>query len=293
MTLLITLPDNFSADAFLSFHRRDAQAISEFVEANTLYKAVMLKGSPLMMSFTFINDAVELRCSGTELIEGRQRLANHMLGLNQPTDEFEAHFVGHRDVGDLIKKQSGLRVPQSSTPFEALSWAIMGQQISVAAAVSIRRRMIIAAGQALVGERVHYAYPEPTCLLALGHDGLKACGFSESKAATMIRVCQLIIDHQVLPESVSSSQEADALVPVLAAIKGIGPWTISYTLLRGYAWLDGSLHGDVAVRRNLQPYLSLGVPPTAKATEMWLAEFSPWRALMAAHLWQSQSVSGF
>lgn len=61
--------------------------------------------------------------------------------------------------------------------------------------------------------------------------------------------------------------------------------------MRGFAWLDGSLHGDAAVRRYLQVLLKQDTL-TAKQTEQWLQQFSPWRALVAAHLWHSQGFSG-
>lgn len=61
--------------------------------------------------------------------------------------------------------------------------------------------------------------------------------------------------------------------------------------MRGFAWLDGSLHGDAAVRRYLQVLLQQEhISP--KQTEQWLAQFAPWRALAAAHLWHSQGFSG-
>jgi DNA-3-methyladenine glycosylase II len=76
----------------------------------------------------------------------------------------------------------------------------------------------------------------------------------------------------------------------LLAIRGIGPWTVNYTLLRGFGWLDGSLHGDVAVRRGMQILLNHPDKISEAAARQWLADFSPWRALLAAHLWASLSL---
>ncbi|PTQ85566.1 hypothetical protein C8R28_101339 [Nitrosomonas ureae] len=73
----------------------------------------------------------------------------------------------------------------------------------------------------------------------------------------------------------------------LLQIRGIGPWTVDYTLLRGYGWLDGSLHGDVAVRRGLQILLN-NESINENQTRQWLENFSPWRALVAAHLWNME-----
>jgi DNA-3-methyladenine glycosylase II len=86
---------------------------------------------------------------------------------------------------------------------------------------------------------------------------------------------------------------AQNIYDALIQTRGIGPWTANYTLLRGFGWLDGSLHGDVAVRRNLQLLLSTTEKPGEDATKDWLAGFSPWRALVAAHLWALQKTGGF
>src|SRR3546814_5940217 len=75
----------------------------------------------------------------------------------------------------------------------------------------------------------------------------------------------------------------------LLAIRGIGPWTVNYTLLRGYGWLDGSLHGDVAVRHGIEALLSTPDKLNEKQAQACLEEFSPWRALLAAPLWASRS----
>jgi DNA-3-methyladenine glycosylase II len=61
--------------------------------------------------------------------------------------------------------------------------------------------------------------------------------------------------------------------------------------MRGYGWLDGSLHGDAAVRRSLQKLLVMTDKPTERQTQDWLADFSPWRALVAAHLWAFDTAS--
>jgi len=71
------------------------------------------------------------------------------------------------------------------------------------------------------------------------------------------------------------------------AIKGVGPWTVNYTLRRGFGHADGSLHGDVAVRNALQRLLSSADKVSALQTEAWLRQFAPWRSLVAAHLWAS------
>lgn len=78
----------------------------------------------------------------------------------------------------------------------------------------------------------------------------------------------------------------------LLAVRGIGPWTVNYALLRGYGWLDGSLHGDAAVRRGLQMLLDHDGVMDENQTQKWLEGFAPWRALVAAHLWELVANGG-
>jgi DNA-3-methyladenine glycosylase II len=212
-----------------------------------------------------------------------------MLGLTQPVDEFEKTHARHPQLGALIARQAGLRVPLAASPFEALTWAIIGQQISVSAAVSIRRKMIKAAG--LVHSGGLACYPDASRLTALSEADLRAAGFSASKAQTLISVSAQVLAGELPLDEWLDNPPVDLLRERLLGIRGIGPWTVNYTLLRGFGWLDGSLHGDIAVRRALQRLPGNPEKMGEAEARAWLEPLSPWRALVAAHLWASLSLS--
>ena len=150
-SLTLALPPHFRVPAFLNFHGRDQHAISEQVEGNVLRKAVTLDGRPCLLALDF-NQPGQVRATARTLTRtALSRQTRAMLGLDQPVNTFEQAVTGQATpLGQLVGRQRGLRVPQSATPFEALSWAIIGQQISVSAATAIRRRFIQLAGQARV-----------------------------------------------------------------------------------------------------------------------------------------------
>jgi DNA-3-methyladenine glycosylase II len=196
-----------------------------------------------------------------------------------------------------------LRVPQSASPFEALSWAITGQQISVSAAISLRRKLIQRVG--VLHSSGIACYPGPEQILALRHTDLRECSFSHTKATTLLNLAQLIQTgtlplQQWLEDYLADRPlAAEDIYKQLISVRGIGPWTIHYALLRGFGWLDGSLHGDVAVRRNLQRLLTKqnkycgDENISERKVQEWLSRFSPWRALVAAHLWAMQKSDGY
>jgi DNA-3-methyladenine glycosylase II len=295
-TALIDLPANFRQDDVLTFHRRDREAVSEVVDANGLRKGVLWRGTPACLSILFQNG----RAEATLAIDGADQagddaalvaLVRRMLGLTQAVELFEAAFANHPQIGQLIARNGGLRLPVAASPFEAVSWAITGQQISVAVAVALRRRLIEAA--AVRHSSGLLCYPDAGRVAALGPEILRQAGFSRSKMAALSAVAQRVAAGTLSLADDGDATNLELLGRDLLAVPGIGPWTVSYTLLRGFGWLDGSLHGDVAVRRGLQSLLGRTERLGEKETEQWLAQFRPWRALVGAHLWAWASATAY
>ena len=115
---------------------------------------------------------------------------------------------------------------------------------------------------------------------------LRQLGYSGTKVEALLGVSELVIAQQALLDLKPSEDTITEIYQRLNEVKGVGPWTINYGLLRGLGWLDGSLQGDAGVRRSLQTLLSQPEKLTEQQAQNWLAPFTPWRALVAAHLWQ-------
>ena len=283
------LPADFRPADFLAFHGRDTRQVAERITGNRIEKGLLWHGHPACLTLDIAPGHADVRldvAGPTPDPADVTALARHLLGLDQPVAAFEAAHRDHPQLGPLLARQPGRRIPQASTPFEALTWAITGQQISLAAAVSIRRRLIETTNLHHPGGLA--CYPDADTLARLDHPTLRAAGYSATKAATLLEVARRTADGRLpLDHWLHTRTPADEIRAALAGVRGIGPWTIDYTLLRGFAQMDGSLHGDVAVRRKLQALLGHDTPPTPKETQAWLAQFAPWRALVAALLWAS------
>ena len=304
----IELPAHYRWQEFAAFHGRDGQGLAECLdqEGRSLHKALLLQGEPACLQLSWDERHVAVQLHGTAAHQHLEQaelhaMARRMLGLAYPPQALDAAHGRHPELGPLLARQAGLHVPGTPTPFEALTWAIMGQQISVAVAISLRRKLIALAGVPLdqaAGEP-QLAYPDAARVARLDVESLRANHFSQAKAQTLLAVAQAVTSGQ-LPLDDWAAQSAagwsaDQVQEVeqrLLAIKGIGPWTVNYTLLRGYGWPDGSLHGDVAVRRAIGLLLQKTKPDAAEA-RIWLDQFQPWRALVAAHLWASLSNTAF
>jgi DNA-3-methyladenine glycosylase II len=181
----IELPPGFRPEDILAFHRRDAQEVAERVEGDTLSKGLAWRGKPAVLKIGIEpgNAHVVFSLDGEEAPDAREveALARRMLGLTQGIEAFEAHYRDHPQLGALVVRNAGLRIPLSASPFEALTWAVTGQQISVVVAVSLRRKLIQAAN--LQHSSGLLCYPDAHTVSRLDFEQLRAAGFSRTDAA--------------------------------------------------------------------------------------------------------------
>jgi len=292
----LPLPGHFRPADILAFHGRDPQQIAERVTDSVLEKGLLWRDAPAWLSIRFRPGKAEAQLAvdadaPQDSQAAFEAMVRRMLGLAQGVEEFEARYRGHPQLGVLIARQPGLRVPAAASPFEALSWAVTGQQISVGAAVSLRRKLMLATAVRHSGGLL--CHPGASQIAGLAEQKLRQAGFSAAKTQTLLALSQSVADDRLPLDRWTQTLPVDEIRQQLQAVRGIGPWTVDYALLRGYGWLDGSLHGDAAVRRGLQVLLGSAAGIGAEEARIWLAQFSPWRALVAAHLWACRSSQAY
>lgn len=283
----IPLPAGYRLADILAFHGRDTEAVAEKVEPERLRKGVLIGGVPVLLDVSFGAAVAECRIDADGKLGAAARrqvddaLLN-ILALRIDPAPFLKAVRGDPLLGKLARRQSGLRIVQSATIFEALTWAIIGQQINLNFAIALRRTFIVQAGRA--HSSGIWCYPEAGDVARLAPEQLTTRKFSRSKADTLIRLAHLVDSGELVLER---GNDIDAVCASLLAVKGIGPWTVNYALLRGYGYADCSLHGDVAIRAALQQLLGEQTKPDMPRTEALLAHYAPHRTMAAAHLWAS------
>lgn len=293
-TFTLPLPNGYQLREVFSFHGRDQLAVAERISKRGLRKGVVLGGIPTVIDIQFNQKKSMADCTidaDGDLTPALKQHAHHMcrniLGLHLNADDFRSFVAKDAMFSTLTESLIGIRVIQSASVFEALTWAIMGQQINVSFAVSLRRTFIQQA------DRVHSSgllcYPSPEDVAKIEIGVLTDRQFSKSKAETLLRLASAIADGQLdIVESETNSIQL--ITKALLDIKGIGPWTVNYGLLRGYAYADCSLHGDVAIRKAIHRLIGGDARPNIQEAEEFLQQFSPHRTMAAAHLWASLSL---
>lgn len=283
--LAIALPVGYRSSDVLAFHGRDAEGVAEQVTPGRIRKGVLLDGVAIALDIALGEHEAQVGVdTGAVLTTRAQAMLDdallNILGLRIDPAPFLNVAQDDPILGEAVRRNAGLRIVQSATIFEALTWAVIGQQINLSFAIALRRTFILQAG------RQHssglWCYPEAGDVAKLSVEELTTRKFSRSKAETLLRLAQLV-DSGAL--SLERTDDIGAASAALLAVKGIGPWTVNYALLRGYGYPDCSLHGDVAIRAALQRLLGEDAKPDMARTEALLAHYKPHRTMAAAHLW--------
>jgi DNA-3-methyladenine glycosylase II len=289
----ISLPPCYRADEVLIFHRRDPEGLAERATPKGFQKGVLLAGIPVVLELALGTD----RARGTITSDGAltkaslkllKRTAGNLLGLSIDPEPFERAVQGDRLLGMVVKRQAGLRIPQMASPFETLMWAIIGQQIHLSFAIALRRTFILLAGARHSSGL--WCHPNASEVARMNPEDLARRKFSRAKAETLVRVARMV-DEGKLPLNEWRSFPAERIEEALLAVKGIGPWTVHYTLLRGFGCADCSLHGDAAVRNAVHRLQGGEARPTMAEVQALLNRYKPHRSLAAVHLWASLRAS--
>lgn len=282
----LELPAGFRTAELFAFYGRDPHATNERVQGNELHKAVHVDGAAAVLMVTFAGTSARCALEGVELTPARAFAAHaivaRMLNLEGDPTDFEAR-VRRTPIGALVARRPGLRVPCTAEPFEALVWTIVGQQVNVAFAAALRQRVIERWGTPCGDLRAH---PTPDVLASIDLSDLRALQFSQRKAEYLLQIAATVARGD-LDLSPDLATPAPRLYRRLVAQRGLGPWSASYALLRGFGFLDCAPVEDVGLQSALQRALALDARPDASAAAALMSPYAPWRSLLTYHLWAS------
>lgn len=218
-------------------------------------------------------------CALSDLAEIDERVA-WLTGATRSSAAGARALASDAVLRPFVAARPGLRVPGTWDPFELAVRAILGQQVSVRAAVRLAQKVAATFGEPLA--RTHDGF---SCLFptagTLGTAPLEELGLPRSRAVAIRGLAHAACTGQV---SFNRTQvpSADALI----AMPGIGPWTAAYIRLRGFGVLDAFPASDLGIRQMLGSVQD----PLASRQVLHVAEpWRPYRGLAAVHLWTAMA----
>ncbi len=283
--LLLRLPYEgpLEWDGLLAYFRPRAIPGVEAVRDGTYRRTVVVEGDP---------GVIELMSGGPghlllrahlphweELIHLVQRV-RRIPSLDFDVGEPLAQLAGDPVIGPLIVATPGRRPPGTWDPFETGVRAIIGQQVSVAAATTLAGRLVARCGAPVAGLHplgLTHTFPEPEAVAQADLDGL---GLTGARQAAILGFARAVVSGDV---RLDRSAGLEDLVASITAVPGLGAWTAHYIALR-LGEPDAFPAGDAGLRRALR---HAGVSSGMAADSRW----RPWRAVATTHLWAAAAAT--
>ncbi|AGU50933.1 putative bifunctional transcriptional regulator, AraC family [Variovorax paradoxus B4] len=177
----------------------------------------------------------------------------------------------------------GLRVPGTVDGFELAVRAVLGQQITVAAARTLGSRLVEAFGETVATpiEGLNRLFPTPAALAAASGDALGKLGIVRQRQAALQAIAREVACGKL---ALHAGADVPSIIAALQELPGIGAWTAQYIAMRALRWPDAFPAGDVALQK------ALGVT-TERAASQASQAWRPWRSYAVLRAWHAPSSS--
>jgi len=253
----------------------------EEIRDGTYRRTLRLPGGPGVVEIVPGDDHVR-----TTLWLEREADADAAVAACRRLLDLDADPRAHRDVlaadpalAPLVAATPGMRAPGTVDPAESAVRAVLGQQVSLAAARTLARRLVAACGPPLAAPAgpLTHVFPAPSAIA--DERVLAAIGMPGARQRTLHALCSSLAAGDL---ALDAHADPAAVRADLLAIPGIGPWTADYIALRALGDPDAFPAGDLGLRRSAR---ALGLPHDTAGLETYSGRWRPWRRYAAHYLW--------
>jgi AraC family transcriptional regulator, regulatory protein of adaptative response / DNA-3-methyladenine glycosylase II len=283
----LQLPDDYCLGHVLRTLGRDAQSLNERLDGRRYETAMDLAGVSGVVRVDFGDGAARVEVLHPRTPTLAQQLAAHrgvvaLLGLDQDAAGF-VKLARRLGLARLVAGRTGFRLVRTPGVYDGLLWCIIGQQINLPFACTLKRRLVEGHGRPIAGGL--WALPRPEVLAGLEPGSLRPLQYSQQKAEYLIGVSRKITEGSLDLDALAmfSATRAER---TLGAVRGLGPWSVNYLMMRSLGFADCVPLGDTGVTSGLITLFKLDERPDTDATQRLMSVFSPHRSLATAHLWQ-------
>jgi DNA-3-methyladenine glycosylase II len=284
----------YSFDLALGYLASSPSSVLEIVDvaAHSYERALRVDGVNLLLALRSTGSVesprLELRVCGEALTSAqigaaRQRIVRIFL-LEEDPLPFLAVAVRDPILGRIVRSLPGIRPLLVADPYEALIFAIVGQQVNIAFARRMKLALIEHFGERVqIDGREHLLLPRPERIAALDPAELLALQFSRQKASYLIGLSQAISEGDLDLKSLSGQPFEEAIAQ-LTRHRGIGRWTAEYVMMRGLGATDSIPAGDLGLQKIIGQAYGLGRTASEKEVRAIAEAWAGWRG-WAAFLW--------
>lgn len=290
-TFAIETPSEFDFAHSLAFLRRSPKEVLHRVDGDRVTKAIDLEGKPVVFELYKENGHLKVSIvNGSLSAQSKTQLVTYIREwFDLDTDLRPFYRMARKDdlLRPLVKAFHGYRIVGQPDLFESLVWAVLGQQINLAFAYTLKSRFVTTFGRHVEWEGTqHSLFPTPEVVSAIRPEELLALQFSRQKAAYTINIAEAFQAGAVSKKKLAGLSLEDAKAE-LRKIKGVGNWTANYALMKTFRYPDAFPLEDAGLHNAIRQQLNLKAKPSLDRVRKIFRKYKGWEAYAVLYLWKS------
>lgn len=291
--MIITLPANFDMNANLGYLTREKNECLYEIENNIITKVIAIGEMQSLVQISVIDNQqmVVQFLNGSRPIEKRERekIATYIIEWFDLDNDLTP-FYEMANTDPLLKipaqKFYGLRVIGIPDLFEALCWGVLGQQINLAFAYSLKRQFVESFGDSIEWNgKKYWVFPPYERIAQLEPTDLAAIKMTVKKSEYIIGIARLMANGDLSKEQLKKMDFKEA-EKSLIKIRGIGPWTANYVLMRCLRFQTAFPIDDVGLINSIKTLRNMNQKPTKEEILALSIPWQNWESYATFYLWR-------
>lgn len=258
------------------------------VQNNTVRKAFEIDGATELLELIFEDNMLIIKSLMSKVpAEYFVPMVKEWLDLNRDIEPFYQLLAQDIELAFMAESFCGLRLIGIPDTFEAICWSIIGQQINLNFAYSLKRRLCQTYGQSIDYQgQSYWMFPKAAVLAGLRPEDLMPMQFSLKKAEYLIEIARYFEKGAISKEKLMALPTTDAQ-KLLCGVRGIGEWSANYTLMKSLKRLECVTHGDAGLYQALHKLKGYPKKPDRAQIVALFDSFKGWEAYLTIYLWRS------
>ncbi|WP_079528850.1 DNA-3-methyladenine glycosylase family protein [Halobacillus hunanensis] len=290
--LSIPTPTDFSFKECLVYLNRSSQEVLHKAEGELIIKLLNVNQSFVLIKIRSKENAIiaELPFGKVNKETGDliTKYIHEWFDLNKDMTDFYAMAQNDPVLTNIVSRHRGLRIVGIPDLFEALTWAVIGQQINLTFAYTLKKRFVEHFGKSFEYDgQLYWLYPDCHQIASLDVSHLKKLQFTTRKAEYVIGIAKSIVSRAITKEALLQ-MDYEGMKNSLMKLRGVGAWTADYVMLRCLLQPQAFPSADIGIHHALRKHLELDQKPTTNYVEELSKKWGDWRAYAAFYLWRSQ-----
>jgi len=287
----IALPENFSFELTLSFLKRSPREILHRIDGSRIGKALSVNGAPVVFQIEYVGEKLKVDFANTSLDATSQHYVSRYIHewFDLETNLKPFYSLARKDelLADLVKKFKGYRIVGQPDLFESLVWAVLGQQINLQFAYTLKQRFVEQFGVRVNhNNQDYFLFPEPKIVAQLSDGDLLPLQFSRQKSKYVQLIGEAFANNVVSKEKLSVLSFDEAKIELMK-IKGIGNWTANYALMKTFRYPNAFPLEDAGLHNAIKNLKDMKKKPSIEQVKRIFKRYKGWEAYATLYLWKS------